>query len=247
MAGGSPSVLFVGEALRTLRHYAAPVSVIVLGVWLPGHLLVEYLTYQGQPADVGRGLRAVLVIEAILGPFYASGVLCLLGAASDGEEASLGHALRRALRIWPRVFWARLVSGLLVLVGLIALVIPGIVLAVRLAMIDAVVVRERSTPIAAVRRTLQLSRGRSWRIAASLSLASLPFAAFALVAGALQGLLPSLDAWLPSALLGCPADVLMEATAIVLYLHFCDATGRAFPLSGGGPTPGSAPRALPDR
>lgn len=238
LAGQGVRSRFVGEALRTLWRYAAPISAIVLAVWLPGNLLVEYLAREPLGADaLGRSLRAAVAIEVILGPAYACGVLCLLGAASDGEQAALGPALRRAFRIWPRVFWARLLTGLLVLGGLVVFVIPGLVLAVRLAMIDAVVVRERLTPLAAVRRTLQLSRGRSWRILASLSLASLPYAGVALLTGVLQALLPALDAWLPSALLGCPADVLVQATSIVLFLHFCDATGLAFPLSRDGVGP----------
>ena len=44
---------FVAEAFHVLRCYAAPVSAIVLAVWLPGHLLVEYLSYEAHPGDLG--------------------------------------------------------------------------------------------------------------------------------------------------------------------------------------------------
>ena len=217
--------MLVRRGLQLLLRYLGPMAFLVLMVWLPGNLLVEYLAYEVyDPDDIVESLRVSMAIEVILGSFYTSATLAFLFAAERGEEPSIRGALREALPIWPRVFWVRFVSGLLVLAGLIAFVLPGLVLAVRLAAVDSVVVREHHGPWDAIKRSWEVTRGRAWRLCGGLVLILLLWALAALFTGALQGLVPGLDAWLPSALLACPLDVLFQLFTIVVFLHYRAAT-----------------------
>jgi len=229
--------MLVRRALKLLGRHLGPLAFLVLMIWLPGNLLVEYLAYEVyDPDDIVESMRASMGIELIFGSFYTSATLAYLFAAERTEEPSISRALRSALAIWPRVFWARFASGILVLAGLIVFVLPGLVLAVRLVAIDAVVVREYHGPWDAIKRSWEVTRGRGWRLCGGLAMVFLLWGLAAIFMGLTQSVVPGLDTWLSSALLSCPPDVVSQLFTIVVFLHYCAAT-REPSAAGATPSP----------
>lgn len=108
---------------------------------------------------------------SILGTVFLSGFLCgLVGETEHGKEST---SVRRVLRRlpWFRLVWADILVALLVVTGLIALVIPGLVAINLFAVVGPVIEIENRPVIAALRRSAHLVRQHFWKVAL---LATLP-------------------------------------------------------------------------
>ena len=151
------------EAIRLFCSNFVLIASIILTVWLPGNLLGEYLLwYVPSDDEFMRSFRVDSLIETSLGRYtWAS---FTRRADKDGRRPGYFEAISVGLRTWGRLFSARFFAGLWIVFGLILLVVPGIVLLVRYAFIDAVVVLEGIGGDRARRRSAELTRGLRWQI-----------------------------------------------------------------------------------
>ena len=130
-------------AFRLLFGQLPLFAALVLTIWLPGHLLIDMvLAANPNQADPLTAMQLAGLVEAVFGPVYAAGIITALAARMSGEKISYLDAMRAGLHHWGRLFAARFVAGLFVMLGLFAFVIPGLVLAARYMLIDEVVVLE---------------------------------------------------------------------------------------------------------
>src|SRR5208337_31078 len=105
-------------------------AALVLTIWVPGHLLID-MAVAGKPnqADSLTALQLGNLVEIVFGPIYSAGIITALAARMEGEKTSYVEAMRAGLHHWGRLFGARIVAGLLVGLGIVALIVPGHVLA----------------------------------------------------------------------------------------------------------------------
>lgn len=98
----------------------------------------------------------------LLGAVFLSGFLSrLVGDPAHGqEEASLGQVIRTLP--WGRLLAADVLVSLIVIVGLVALVIPGLAAMTFLALVGPVIEMEGPKVRAALRRSAHLVRGHFW-------------------------------------------------------------------------------------
>ena len=100
---------------------------------------------------------------AMLGDvFYAGVVAGAVTAMRHGEDHSLAHIVRN-MPYW-RLLAADLVLAVLVGVGLVLLILPGLVLLGRLALVAPVIEVERRGVKAALRRSWRLVKGNALRV-----------------------------------------------------------------------------------
>lgn len=113
-------------------------------------------------AVVGTVLSAILQGAAVgLG---IAACIKVISAAYLGERAGVGDSLRYGLsRILPLI-GAYFLIILILIPSFIALIIPGIYLAVKLSLTFPAVVVERVGPGTGIRRSFNLTRGNWWRI-----------------------------------------------------------------------------------
>ncbi|MGZ3485429.1 MAG: hypothetical protein ACXVBY_00990 [Isosphaeraceae bacterium] len=152
-------------AFRLLFGQLPLFAALVLTIWVPGHLLID-MAVAGNPnqADTLVVLQLGQLIELVFGPIYAAGIITALAARMSGEKTSYLEAMRAGLHHWGRLFGARLVAGLFVFLGLIALIIPGLILATRFMLIDEVVVLEGAGAWKSRQRSTQLTLGKALQI-----------------------------------------------------------------------------------
>jgi hypothetical protein len=153
------------ETLRLFAVHLHLFTLITLTVWLPGHVVINYLDFfgggpPGSTEAAARGIRVFLVVEAVFGPLVVAATLAALARIKRGEPATYGQALADGLATWPRLFIARLVQGAIVLVGLVAFIVPGLILLVRVSFVDAMVVLDGAPLGAALRLSNALTAGR---------------------------------------------------------------------------------------
>jgi hypothetical protein len=124
------------------------------------------------PANVPLSIIAALFASGVslLGAVFLSGFLCRLVGESGkaGQGASIRHVARTLA--WGRLVGADLLVALLVIIGLIALVIPGLIAINLFAIVGPVIDLEDVSVLAALRRSAHLVRQHFWKVALLVTL-----------------------------------------------------------------------------
>ena len=220
----------VEETLRLLARHFHLFTLIALTVWLPGHLIINYIDFFATSkgaADAGaRGFRIGLMVEGAFGPLVVAATLSALARITRGEPASYAQAMRHGLAIWPRLFIARLVASALILAGLIALVVPGVLALVRLSFVDALVVLDGAPLGAALRASNALTVGRRFAI---FWTGGFLFVVVFSVAMTLSALAGAADHFVVQVLVDCVIAVTQTVFTIALFLFYREARQAAAP------------------
>ena len=224
----------IGEAIELLASNLALFGSIMLTVWLPASILLVYLRLYVFPEAVGgdevqlfmRELRISNAIDLAFGALYTGALLYAASRLKQGLNVTYGEAMAHAARRSFKLLGARIITGAIVFVGLIALIVPGIVLALRFALIDSVVVLESVEGGPARALSAELTRGKRWTI-----LGTMIFAFFGVL---LTIFLTSLALYLPLISVGqdenfiiavideCVSSIILIVPTIVLFLFYWD-------------------------
>jgi hypothetical protein len=204
----------------------APIVLVVDGVW--GRYLAEGGDVDPPTAAAAASLAlGVLVIPPLVTALH----VVVVQALARGEEPTVGRALRSAsTRLLPAVA-AVMVYSLAVAAGLLALVVPGVWLAVRWYFCAQAAVVDGLGPADALRRSAQVVEGRWWRTFGVLL-------AFGLVVGAVGAVGGALAHEIQNGALFTTAWILVQTitlslTAIFGTLLFFDSRARtALPWQG---------------
>jgi hypothetical protein len=115
------------------------------------------------PVALAADLSASSV--TLLGAVFVSGFVSkLVGAGEAGRDSPSIREIARTLPWW-RLIGADLLVALIVLLGAIAAVIPGLVAANLLALVGPVIEIEHTPVLAALRRSAHLVRRHFWTVA----------------------------------------------------------------------------------
>ena len=109
----------------------------------------------------GASLIAI-ALQAIASAFIALAVSYIVAARVDGSPINGGTASRKALGRMPKVIVAGILAVIGVCLGTLLLILPGIWLAISLAMTTHVVALEDHGVIGSLTRSIRLVRGRWW-------------------------------------------------------------------------------------
>jgi hypothetical protein len=125
---------------------------------------------------------------SLLGAVFLSGFLCRLVSTTEHAAAGRGAGgsrIRDVLRSlpWGSLILADLLTALIVVAGLVALIIPGLIAITLLAVVGPVIELEHRHAVAGLRRSARLVRPYFWRVAA---IATLPL----LLANGVVAILP---------------------------------------------------------
>lgn len=110
----------------------------------------------------------VLLLSSVATRFGEATILVLL---LDPRRPTVSQALSAALALLFPYILLNLITSFAIILGLIALLVPGVYLLGRLAVAGPAMIAEREpNPLNAVARSLALTRGRGWRITGLLIL-----------------------------------------------------------------------------
>lgn len=172
-AGQSPALLPVGDLFsQTLDVYGenAGAFIFLTAVTLLPSLAAlygpVYLLNQSNVTGVMvfAAALAPIVVAAALAPASAAAVTFGTARFLDGRPASLGECLRGGLGGLLPALGAAIFAGLLVALGTVLLILPGLYLEVVLFAATPAAVVERLGPFRALERSAALTRGARWSI-----------------------------------------------------------------------------------
>jgi hypothetical protein len=181
---------FMGAILVVI----VPLQVLAAGVtWAVAPDQLEWNSSAGDGDDpnllLWQGIVALIGFLTLL--LVTAMSLKAVADARLGVTPSGGRSLRFALPRLPGTLAVAVLGGLAVALGFLALIVPGVWLAVGFSVAVPVLLLERTGPVASLRRSLGLVSGRWWATAGVLLLGQL---LVGLVGALLQGIVMSIPA-----------------------------------------------------
>jgi len=209
------------EAFRLFGSNFMLISMIVLTVWLPAHLIINLLTYSTDNISIRASYKMLTqAVEWIFGPICLGGIIHTVSLRKPGKRVTYAEAMRAGLRNWGKMFWTRFVTALIVLLGMIALIIPGIIFAFRYALIDSIVIVEGPYGQKARRRSQQLTIGYKFQIFGMVVLLGLALMVLGIPIGLIQAALGPIDNFLTATVIDCATNILVTLFPITGYLIY---------------------------
>jgi hypothetical protein len=159
------------DTVRMLRAHGSLIGGIAgVFVFLPA-VLMSYLLPLPEQQTARMLEQTTAYFTANLHWFILSqliemtGLIAILLLVFRPSQDTVGGAIGRAFRVLPLYFLAVFLSRVVIGAGLFFLMIPGLYLFGRLALVPIVVVaEEKRNPIDAMQRSFALTRGRGWAI-----------------------------------------------------------------------------------
>ena len=152
----------VGAAFHMYRRYPVMFFLLAVGVVVPYDLIALAITAVGPnshaAADLGAQLVLTLLDWVLVSPFVSALHVHALADIREGTEPRLGPVARRGLRVLPVVAAATIMAGLGTVLGMLALIVPGVILFFRWFVVAQVAAIEQQGWLPALKRSPQLTK-----------------------------------------------------------------------------------------
>jgi hypothetical protein len=231
----------LGETVRLLATDLYLFTLLVLTVWLPGHVALNYLEFFGPATDpTFQSLRLAFFLQAVFDPLVVASIVSALARIKAGLPVRYAEALLEGLRAWPRLVLVRFVIYAVLALpvgmaltlgtrgagsaagGIVALALGALatVLVMRVAVVDSVVVLEQATVRTAWSRAVALTRGQRGAIFTVLLLIFGLLIALVVGLGSAFRAAPELNHFVVRVLVDCALSVVQSAFPIALFLFY---------------------------
>ena len=158
------------------------VPFILLGLVIVVPTFLVTIWIFGQVSPLAAILVSTLIVTLAATLMQAAYVHLVFHTLREAQS-SLLDILTQAGRTIHYAIFTSIVASLIIGLGLLLLIVPGIIFAVMFWLAVPVSVIERKSPIAALKRSAQLAQGHKWKILGILTL----FALFNFIIGLIAG------------------------------------------------------------
>jgi len=169
----------LGDALRLLLAHPLRFLAMSAAIVVPAHLVVSGVGLEHLTAPYRPGAREVETIIAtavsfiLVAPLVTAATIHALESVARGERPSAAASVLAALETFTPLLMAVLLSAAGVVLGLAALLLPGIYLAVRWVFVPQAVMIEGARGAEALRSSWRAVEGSWWRCLGVVLLANL--------------------------------------------------------------------------
>ena len=181
---------------------------------------------------------ALALALSVVGAFWMQGALVeAVSDVRDGRiDTTIGELYARTRPRLPALIAAGIVAGLGIVLGLVFLIVPGLFLLTRWALIPAVIVIEKRRAGESFDRSWQLTHGFGWTVFGSLVVAFLAYVVAQGLFRVIFAVLPRFaNIWIGGLVAHSVATPFIALTAVVLYFRlarFSAGVDPANPTSG---------------
>jgi len=160
--GRDPGAL-VGAAFRLYRRYPTLFLVLAAGVIVPFDLIALATTGAGPyaTADLSPGVQVTLAVLGwvLVGPLISALHVHAVATVREGGEPEIGVVARKGLAVLPVVAATTIMSSLGIALGILALIVPGVILFFRWFVAAQVAAIEDDGWLEALRGSRRLTAG----------------------------------------------------------------------------------------
>jgi len=215
------------ESIRLLASNFLLFSAIVLTIWLPANLWINHQLFHAENLDIRSLYKLGPMIETGLGPICSGALIFALWQIKLGQQVSYREAMAVGFKKWVPLFKARFVAEILIILGLIGLIVPGIVLMVRYSLLAPAVVLEGRDVEGSRARSIELTKGQRWKIlGAGLVTLLLTLASSELLNMASEAVPILWSSQAYRVVIDCISDILISLIQIVMFLFYWDAVQK---------------------
>ncbi|QDT06426.1 hypothetical protein K227x_48360 [Rubripirellula lacrimiformis] len=152
----------IGNAWKIYAEHFRLFGLVALLVWLPievvmvlwDDLLLESSGVSGWLLNIIFAFATQWLPEAI--------ALCIARSVIAKEKPTFRNSFRQGVGVWLWLAWTNLIATIVVSLGFILLIVPGIFLSIRFSLCNAVVVDERLKGTVAMRRSFDMTGSHFW-------------------------------------------------------------------------------------
>jgi hypothetical protein len=174
--------------------------------------------------------------------FVLGGLFAMVGTAAMlrlvfARESTVGAALGFGLMLLPFYFLLQLLGGLMVGIGFVLLIVPGLYLIGRVAPAAAVMVAEmRRNPVDTISRSFAITKGRGWAVFGLVFIVGMVGGISVSVADTLFGIVFHLAAGhdlgtLLTAIVSCALSAAFATLIVMLYAAIYRALTASDPVA----------------
>jgi hypothetical protein len=167
----------VGSALVLYGRYPLMFAALAFAVIGPYELLVLAVTHAAplgqQHTRASTAFVLFLLDFALVGPLVSALHVHAVSMIGTSARPQLVTVVRHGVVVLPVVAAAQIVAGLGIGLGLLALVLPGIILALRWAVVAQAAATERTDWLGALRRSRELTAGNYLHVLGVLAITSM--------------------------------------------------------------------------
>lgn len=163
------AVEILRTALSMYRRYPLLFATLAVGVIAPYELARLAVTGDGPlgsggSANAGTLVLFELVYYALVGPLISALHVHAVIEIGEGRRPRLVPVALQGLRVLAVVAAAEIVAGILIALGFVALIIPGILLSLRWSVVAQTAAVDHEGWLPALRRSGKLTAGHYWHI-----------------------------------------------------------------------------------
>ena len=159
----------IRETFAFFRAFAGPLvgisflfSLPMIGLSLAApHLLSD----TDQPDRILLGL---FLFSLVYTPVYRAGLILTIDDLAEGRDIVPASLLARAASAWPRMFPLQILGLAAVMLGLLALILPGLFILARISLAEYVLLFEKTSPVDSLKRSNTLARQLTSQILVTL-------------------------------------------------------------------------------
>ena len=155
------AIEIIDAAVDVVRRHFLALFTLAAAMSLPA-VALELLAVENPGADAFDFLHTL--VSALLDTIASGAIIAYVGTRVSGTPLSTADALRAALRNFGRLFVGSIAYGLLVILGLLLFIVPGILFAARFFATPAVIMMENAEVGRALTRSNTLTTGATGRV-----------------------------------------------------------------------------------
>lgn len=123
-----------------------------------------------ESANLQHDLFLLTAMDLLFVPIYLGATIFYMQSIVDGSRISTVQSWAWGLQNWGRLFFTFLLSAIVISMGLMLLVLPGLYIAVRLGLANQVCLLERKSPIEAMKISWGATSDLFWTLAKGLAI-----------------------------------------------------------------------------
>lgn len=163
------SFFFLRQNFKTLAAINLPFIIISYLFMQQFDLSLKNQTQE----ELAQSMLIISGFNLILMPMYWGASIAFMQSTLNGKAFSVGQSLVLSAQLWPKLFLVFTIYSLLISMGLLLFIIPGIYIAIRLSIADYICIIERRSILDSIKDSWQQTKDYVWPIFQGVAIISI--------------------------------------------------------------------------
>jgi hypothetical protein len=209
------------ETFAFFKAFFADIAGFLIPVTLPVVVIETYLTFLGMEVKTFGLIHWLpFIIGFLYRPIYTGGLIWLISKAVEGSPWSLSECMKKGVQCWKSLINVYIISLMLIFAGLMAFIVPGVIIMARVSLAEFNVVLEGMNPRGALFKSNEQIKGTTGTVIGCTMLLMFLLVGLDMITSyflrkiSIQGFIPSVVATV--------VFMVLSSTVTILFYRFYD-------------------------